>query len=88
MLRTLAATIDKNGKVKLAEPVSLRGTKPALVTILDEAWRPGDELRNEAALLAESSLAREWLSKEEDDAWKHLARLPDLDRKNAKKGRR
>src|SRR2546423_972873 len=89
MLRTLEATIDKNGKVKLAESVRLRGKKRALVTILDEAW---DELPNEAALLSEAALAREWLKPEEDDAWRHLADLPDLDKiarsKNGKKGRK
>lgn len=26
----------------------------------------------ETALLSESSLAKDWLSKEEDEAWKHL----------------
>jgi hypothetical protein len=87
MLRTVEATIDKNGKVKLAEAVSLRGTKRALVTILDEA-SADDEVPNEAAILSESALS-DWLSKEEDEAWKHLADLPDLDKpRNGRKGRR
>jgi hypothetical protein len=90
MLRTLEATIDKNGKVKLAESIRLRGKKRALVTILDEDF--SEELPNEAALLSESALAREWLSPEEDAAWKHLSDLPDLDEsaggKNGKKGRK
>lgn len=28
--------------------------------------------QQETALLSESSLAKDWLSKEEDEAWKHL----------------
>lgn len=88
MLRTVEATIDKNGKVKLVEPVRLGGKKRALVTILDEGWLQ-DEVPNEAALLSESALAKDWLSAEEDEAWKHLADLPDLDKsRKGKKGRR
>jgi hypothetical protein len=85
MLRTLEATIDKNGKVRLAEAVSLKGSKRALVVILDEKLT--EELPNEAALLAESALANDWLNKDEDEAWKHLSDLPDLDKK-ARKGRK
>lgn len=36
------------------------------------------ETANEAAILAESALAKDWLRPEEDEAWKHLADLPDL----------
>lgn len=90
MLRTLEATIDKNGKVKLAESIRLRGKKRALVTILDEDY--SDESANEAALLSESALAKDWLSPGEDEAWQHLADLPDLDKstggKNGKKGKK
>jgi hypothetical protein len=74
MLRTVKATIDRRGKVKLAEAVSLNGTKPALVTILDDE-EPGD-----AAILAESSLSEGWAGPREDKAWKHLVDLPDLDK--------
>ena len=70
MLRTVEATIDRNGKVKLAEPVRLDGTKRALVTILDDQ-RPD----NEAAMLAESALAEAWTGPEEDEAWKHLQKV-------------
>ncbi len=91
MLRTVEATIDKNGKVKLAETVKLRTKTRALVTILDEEL-PGGELPNEVALIAEASLAKDWLSPQEDEAWKYLADLPDLDekppRRNGKKARR
>ena len=78
MLRTIEATIEANGKVKLAEAVKLRGRKRALVTILDEDW-PQDKKPNEAALLAETALAKDWLGADEDRAWQHLADLPDLD---------
>ena len=78
MLRTVEATIDKNGKVKLAEPVALRGKTRALVTILDDdGTDTGDG--NDAALLAESALAKDWLGADEDRAWQHLNDLPDLD---------
>ena len=91
MLRTIEATIDKNGKVKLAESIKLAGKKRALVTILDESFLEG-ETPNEPALLSESALAKEWLSAEEDEAWKDLADLPDLDKPsrggNGKKGRK
>src|SRR4051794_33268944 len=91
MLRTVKATINKNGKVKLAEPVSLRSASRALVTILDDDTAE-DDRSNEAALLSESSLARDWLRPEEDKAWEHVADLPDLDKaprsRNGKKGRR
>ncbi len=59
MLRTVEATINKNGKVKLAETIELRGKRRALVTILDEDLLEGAVL-NEPALLAESALAKEW----------------------------
>ena len=86
MLRTIEATIEGNGKVKLAEAVKLRGRKRALVTILDEDW-PEDESPNEAALLSEAALAKDWLGAEADRAWEHLAGLPDLDAV-AKRGKR
>jgi hypothetical protein len=44
---------------------------------------PEDEAMNEEltnlALLSESSLARDWLRPEEDEAWSHLPELPPLD---------
>lgn len=91
MLRTVEATIDKNGKVKLAETIKLRSKTRALVTILDEKLQDA-EVPNETALLAEAVLAKDWLRPEEDEVWKHLANLPDLDRKpprrDGKKARR
>jgi hypothetical protein len=74
MLRTVEATIDKDGRVRLTEPVRLDGTKRALVTILEDG-----RSENDAAILAESALAEAWAGADEDEAWKHLADLPDLD---------
>jgi hypothetical protein len=91
MLRTVEATIDRKGNVKLREPLSLRGSKRALVTILDDEWS-SDEVQNETALLAEAALANDWLNPEEDKAWSHLQDLPDLDagkkHRSGKKGRK
>jgi hypothetical protein len=78
MLRTVKATIDRKGNVKLSEAVALDGTRPALVTILDDSFT-GGEVPNEAALLAESALHDGWSGPEEDEAWAHLKDLPDLD---------
>lgn len=75
MMRTVEATIDEHGQVKLNEPVSLRSPARALVTILSDV-PPADI---EAAILAESALAEGWSGPEADEAWKHLADLPDLD---------
>jgi hypothetical protein len=80
MMRTVEASIDKNGQVRLLEDVRLPAVRRALVTILEE--RPSPEATaplNEAAILAESSLAEGWTGREADEAWKHLADLPDLD---------
>ena len=76
MLRTIEATIDKSGRIKLREDVSLRGKKRALVTILDDEWIDA-EVSNEAALFAEAALSKDWLNPEEDKAWEHLKNLPD-----------
>jgi hypothetical protein len=73
MLRTLEATIESDGTVKLVEQISLSRPSRALVTILDPV-----EGVNEAALLAESALAEAWSGPEEDKAWEHLNKLPDL----------
>jgi len=73
MLQTVEATIDENGNVQLREAVSLKGRRRALVTILDQ---PSSV--NEAAILSESALVKEWSTPQEDEAWKHLVELPDV----------
>ncbi len=75
MMRTIEATIDAGGHVRLKEEVPLKGTSRVLVTFLDQVWEG-----NEAAILAEPSLASGWLGSEADEAWKHLSELPDLDK--------
>lgn len=69
MLRTVEAIIDEQGNVRLLEGVRLPSVRRALVTILDDA--PILEVE-EAALLSEPSLARDWDRPEEHAAWSHL----------------
>ena len=54
MIRTLEGVIDKDGVVRLLQPIPLEGARRALVTILDE--EPG-VYPNETALLSETALA-------------------------------
>jgi hypothetical protein len=69
MLRTVEAIIDAQGQVHLLEPISLTGSRRALVTILEEER---DTSVHEAALLSEAALAEDWNRPEEDVAWSHL----------------
>lgn len=69
MIRTVEATIDEQGNVRLLEPVKLPATRRALVTILEDA--PSVSV-TETALLSEPALARDWNRPEEDIAWSHL----------------
>ena len=68
MIRTIEATIDKDGRVHLSEPVQLPQARRAIVTILEEEPRAIPS----AALLSEESLAKDWNRPEEDEAWSHL----------------
>ncbi|HAZ60482.1 MAG TPA: hypothetical protein DCY89_02785, partial [Gammaproteobacteria bacterium] len=68
MKQTAEAIIDEKGHVRLLESVRIRGVHRALVTILDEP--PPESV--ETYMLAEKSLAADWLSPEEDAAWSHL----------------
>ena len=65
---TLEAVIDETGNIKFLQPVSIQGTRRALVIILDEI----SLYVAETALLSESSLAEDWLRPEEDEAWSYL----------------
>jgi hypothetical protein len=69
MIRTIEATIDEQGNVKLCEPVKLPSTRRALVTILEDA---AVESVCETAFLSEPALAEDWNRPEEDEAWSHL----------------
>jgi hypothetical protein len=73
MIRTIEATIDEQGNVKLLEPVNLPCMRRALVTILEDA--PTVSM-NETALLSEPALAKDWDRPEEDAAWSHLQQEP------------
>ncbi|WP_028572826.1 hypothetical protein [Desulfonatronum lacustre] len=66
MLKSIEATIDVNGEVRLREPVRVGHPCRAIVTILDDPAIP------ETALLSEENLARDWQKPEEDAAWSHL----------------
>lgn len=68
MIQTVEAVVDAAGQVWLLGKVDIASPRRALVTVLEEpAALPG-----EAALLAESALAVDWLRTEEDAAWAHL----------------
>jgi hypothetical protein len=73
MLRTVEATIESDGTVKLDEQLTLPRSSRALVTILEPI-----EAANEAFILAESSLVEGWSGPDEDKAWEHLNDLPDI----------
>jgi hypothetical protein len=66
MLRSIEATVEINGEVRLLEPLHMGHTCRAIVTIFDEPDVP------ETAILSESCLARDWERPEEDKAWAHL----------------
>ena len=63
-MKTIAVEIDAQGRVHPLEPLLRLPPGRALLTLLEPA---GD-----AALLAESALAEDWLRPEEDAAWAHL----------------
>jgi len=67
MLKTLEATIEKDGTVHLKEKVKLQSKRKALVTILDDTDSVED-----VTLLSEQALANDWNRPEEDEAWQHL----------------
>jgi len=66
-MRTVEAIVDEKGRVRLSQPLRLKGEHRALVTVLDE---PPSEVM-EAAVLSEAALS-DWLQPEEDAAWAHL----------------
>jgi hypothetical protein len=70
MLKTIEAVIDEQGNVRILQPVSLQGTRRALVVVLDE---PALAVA-ETALLSEAALAEDWMRPEEDEAWSYLKR--------------
>jgi hypothetical protein len=67
MIQTLEAIVSESGKVRLLSDISLKESRRALVTILEE-----EPKISETALLSEKALADDWLRDEEDAAWSHL----------------
>ena len=70
MLKTVEATVDEEGNVKLIKPIQLAKPARAFVTIFSEELHVP-----ETALLSEAALAKDWLRSEEDTAWAHLQHL-------------
>lgn len=68
MVQTIEAIIDTFGHVRLNKPITMTGTRRALVTILDEVPIEAHEM----FLLSEQALANDWNRPEEDEAWAHL----------------
>ena len=66
MTRTIEAVIDRDGKLRLLEPVPPGASDRALVIILDEPSGSDD-----SAILSEEAL-KDWNRPEEDAAWSHL----------------
>ncbi len=67
VLRTIEATVEKDGTVHLHKKVKLPAARRAILTILDEPMPVP-----ETALLSETTLAEDWNRPEEDEAWAHL----------------
>ena len=68
VLKSIEAIIERDGEIRLKEPIDLSNPCRAIVTILDEKV----ETIPETALLSEASLSEDWNRPEEDRAWSHL----------------
>lgn len=66
MLKSVEATVEKNGEVHLLEPLNMKYPCRAIVTLFEQPDI------SETALLSEVSLAQDWEKREEDEAWLHL----------------
>jgi hypothetical protein len=67
VVRTVEATIEKDGTVHLHKKIKLPAPRRAILTILDDPAQV-----SETALLSEPALAEDWSRAEEDKAWAHL----------------
>ena len=67
VVRTIVATVEKDGTVRLQEKLKLPAARRAILTILDE---PMPVVKT--ALLSEPALAEDWNRPEKDEAWAHL----------------
>lgn len=66
MFHAVEATIEADGRVRLAEPVHLNHACRAIVTIFEKPEIP------DTSLLSEHTLSVDWDTPEENDAWSHL----------------
>ncbi len=66
MLKSVEATVEIDGEVRLREPIRLPRACRAIVTIIDDPDIP------EVALLSEPALREDWDRPEEEKAWSHL----------------
>ena len=66
MIQSFEAVIEPDGRIQLGRDIKLEKAHRAIVTILDIA-----EIED-ATLLSEKVLAKDWLRPEEDEAWAHL----------------
>ena len=73
MLKSLKAIIDTDGKVRLTEPIHLKTSCCAIVTIIDDTIE--GRVPDDITLLSEHTLAVDWNRTEEDEAWSHLQKV-------------
>ena len=69
MLKSVEATIEVDGEIRLRESVRLPHACRAIVTIIAESDIP------ETALLSEAALGEDWNRPEEEEAWSHLQKV-------------
>jgi hypothetical protein len=67
VMKTIEAVINKEGEVRLLEPIEDGAERRAIVVVLDD----GDLSSDETAALTEQAL-KDWNRPEEDSAWSHL----------------
>lgn len=67
MLTTAEAILDPSGHLKFLEGVRLDKAQRVL-----ETFTGGEDEAESGLALSESSLAKDWLTDEEDTAWTHL----------------
>jgi hypothetical protein len=78
MAKTVEAVLERDGSIRLLEPMGVGSPRRALVTVLDEATRVAlsTDDAHASARLAEPALAADWNRPEEDAAWSHLQSAP------------
>jgi hypothetical protein len=73
MTRTIEGVIDREGNIRLLEPIRVPTLRRVLVIVLDD--EPLLKV-SETALLSEPALAEDWNRPEEDEVWSHLQQVP------------